>query len=201
MVGLIIVGALVLVYARLSPGTGAAGSASPPAWVPIPTATAAPSQPTPASSAPPPAAPSPTAVIATPKPAGPTKHTVQPGETLSQIAERYGVSMDAIVSANSLVDRDNLKLGQELTIPAPTRGVTPVAENPQATPAAAPPAPSAPTQPAAPAGPTRYKVAGGDTLNSIAQKFGVTLAAIIQANNLNNADDISIDQELVIPSP
>ena len=45
-------------------------------------------------------------------------HVVQPGDTLSVIAETYGIPMQAIADANGLVDIDNLTLGQELTIPA-----------------------------------------------------------------------------------
>jgi len=44
-------------------------------------------------------------------------HVVQPGDTLSGIAATYGVSMQAIVDANGLVDPDNLTAGQELQIP------------------------------------------------------------------------------------
>lgn len=45
-------------------------------------------------------------------------HVVQPGDTLSGIAEIYGVPVQSIADANGLVDVDNLKLGQELQIPA-----------------------------------------------------------------------------------
>ncbi len=44
-------------------------------------------------------------------------HVVQPGDTLSGIAETYGVPIQAIADANGLVDVDNLKQGQELQIP------------------------------------------------------------------------------------
>lgn len=44
-------------------------------------------------------------------------HVVQPGDTLSAIAGTYGVSMQAIIDANGLVDPDNLTAGDELQIP------------------------------------------------------------------------------------
>jgi len=44
-----------------------------------------------------------------------------------------------------------------------------------------------------------YVVQSGDTVASIAAKFGTTSAAIVQANGLADADHIRVGQELVIP--
>jgi LysM repeat protein len=53
-----------------------------------------------------------------PTPQSPSKtHVVQAGETLSLLAERYGVSVDAIVQANSLTNPDMIIEGQTLIIP------------------------------------------------------------------------------------
>ena len=46
-------------------------------------------------------------------------YVVQPGDTLSRIAERFGVTVDALAKANLIVNRDALQVGQELTILAP----------------------------------------------------------------------------------
>ena len=46
-----------------------------------------------------------------------------------------------------------------------------------------------------------YVVADGDTLWDIADEFGVTVDAIVEANDLDNPADIQIDQELIIPPP
>src|SRR5690606_20746757 len=43
-------------------------------------------------------------------------HVVQRGETLWDIARRYGIDVDTIVAANDLVDINRLQVGQELTI-------------------------------------------------------------------------------------
>ena len=48
-----------------------------------------------------------------------TIHVVQPGETLSQIAKQYGVSVDALTAANGIADPHLIKIGQELIIPGP----------------------------------------------------------------------------------
>jgi LysM repeat protein len=56
-----------------------------------------------------------------PAPSAPRKYTVQPGDTLRAIAEKYNVSVTAIVEANKLTpqEADSLRVGQELVIPAP----------------------------------------------------------------------------------
>ncbi len=44
-------------------------------------------------------------------------HVVQPGQTLSGIAQAYGTSVDAIVRANEMADQPHLVVGQALVIP------------------------------------------------------------------------------------
>ncbi len=48
-------------------------------------------------------------------------------------------------------------------------------------------------------GPQTYTVQPGDTLGAIAQRFGVTVEAIVEANGITDPDLIAVDQELVIP--
>jgi nucleoid-associated protein YgaU len=45
------------------------------------------------------------------------EHTVKSGETLSAIAQAYGVRMSAILEANRMSDPDQLRVGQVLFIP------------------------------------------------------------------------------------
>jgi murein DD-endopeptidase MepM/ murein hydrolase activator NlpD len=47
----------------------------------------------------------------------------------------------------------------------------------------------------------RYTVAAGDTLGSIAQQYGVSVEALMQANSLQDANALSIGQDLNIPPP
>jgi LysM repeat protein len=47
------------------------------------------------------------------------RYVVQQGDTLSGIAERFGVTEDAIVRANKLPDRNRVDAGQVLLIPPP----------------------------------------------------------------------------------
>jgi LysM repeat protein len=61
--------------------------------------------------------------------------------------------------------------------------------------------PGLPPPPTPPAGNQRYVVREGDTLSTIAERFDVTEAAIMDANNLSDPDHILVGQELIIPPP
>lgn len=50
-------------------------------------------------------------------PATPPEYTVQPGDTLGLIAQRYGMRPEAIARANDLTDMNALEVGQVLRIP------------------------------------------------------------------------------------
>jgi LysM repeat protein len=47
----------------------------------------------------------------------PLTYTVQPGDTLSKIAKKFGVTVGAIVTANNIANPNLIKPGQVLTIP------------------------------------------------------------------------------------
>jgi LysM repeat protein len=44
-----------------------------------------------------------------------------------------------------------------------------------------------------------YTVQEGDTLSAIAEEFGVSERALIEANNLDDPDDIRVGQTLIVP--
>ncbi len=53
------------------------------------------------------------------------RHTVEHGDTLSELASRFGVTTEALVAANpDIVNPDLIYVGQRLTIPDATREVT-----------------------------------------------------------------------------
>jgi LysM repeat protein len=80
--------------------TAATAVSSQPTQPPVPSATAA--------------------VTATPAPStGEQEYTVQDGDTLGSIAEQFGVTVDAIVQANSITDANFIIPGETLIIPAP----------------------------------------------------------------------------------
>jgi len=117
--------------------------------------------------------------------AGQIIHTVQPGENLYRIGLHYGVSWTDIMQANGLAN-SSIYAGQTLIIPVN-------APAPDAPPADAPaPAPSGEA--------TTYLVQRGDILSRIAQRFGVTISQIVNANGLANPSLIFAGQTLIIPA-
>ena len=54
---------------------------------------------------------------ASPTPTRPTEYTVKSGDTLSEIADRFGLTTAALAAANTLVDLDTLAIGDVLKIP------------------------------------------------------------------------------------
>jgi LysM repeat protein len=113
-------------------------------------------------------------------------HTVQRGEHLSAIAQRYGLRWTDLAAANGLANPSRIYAGQQLIIPGAT-----------AAPAASP-AP-APAQPAPAAGQRTHVVQRGEHLSAIARAYGVTWPALAAVNNISNPNHIYAGQTLVIP--
>lgn len=120
---------------------------------------------------------------------GGSTYTVQPGDYISLIARRFGVTVAALLSANNLSNPNLIYAGQVLKIPG---GSGPA---PTPVPTTAPPAGT----PVPPATGGKYTVQRGDTLSAIARRFSVTVSAILSANNLSNPNLIFVGQVLTIP--
>jgi GH25 family lysozyme M1 (1,4-beta-N-acetylmuramidase) len=116
------------------------------------------------------------AQLVTAQPQKPQKHAVAAGDSFESIANKYGVTVRELVSANPQL----LKTGDQLTVPV---AVAIPAENGNSPGSA----------------PRTYTVKAGDTLTAIAVKYGTTVAAIASANNIDNINNIAVGQVLVIP--
>jgi LysM repeat protein len=103
-----------------------------------------------------------------------TSHTVKSGEWLFSIARQYGVSPYTLAQVNGIGAPYTIYPGKVLVIPS--GGTVPV------------PGPGG-----------TYTIQRGDTIYSIARKLGKTPSAIINANNLANANSIFPGQVLRIP--
>lgn len=104
---------------------------------------------------------------------------IQPGDTLYGIAQRYGITVQAIISANPGIDPNNLPVGQRICIPNPTPG-RPFPE----------PCPNG----------TIYIIRPGDTFFSIARRFNISLDVLLNANPGINPDFLQVGQRICIPT-
>ena len=97
------------------------------------------------------------------------EYVVQRGDTLSGIAQQFGVSTRAIQQRNDLASPDRLVVGQVLRIP---------------------PGPNVPL---------RYVVQRGDTLEAIAREHGFTTRELVDFNELSNPDALRVGQVILVP--
>jgi LysM repeat protein len=131
--------------------------------------------------------------------AAPLSYVVVAGDSIFGLAKKLGVTVPALLATNSLTMTSVLRPGQSLVIPEGGRrpDSAPVTPPATAAPPAAPTSP-APTTPAA-APTTPYIVVNGDFLAGIARTHGVTLGALLAANELKVSSVIVPGMVLDIP--
>ena len=112
---------------------------------------------------------------------GQNQHVVSTGDTLFSIAVRYGTTVGAIVSLNGLADETYIYVGQVLRIPGASSAAGDAASDGTGCSAT-------------------HVVQAGETLLAIALWYEVSMDAIASANGIANVDQISIGQQLCIPS-
>ncbi|MFP4423305.1 MAG: LysM peptidoglycan-binding domain-containing protein [Desulfococcaceae bacterium] len=103
-------------------------------------------------------------------------HRVKRGETLSTIADRYGVPLKSLMRANRLHRRHYIVAGKILKIPGVSGGSGPSKRKSH----------------------TVYVVQRGDSLWNIARKYGTSTTALGRLNNLSGSA-LSIGRVLKIP--
>lgn len=106
----------------------------------------------------------------------PPAYLVQPGDTVSSIANRFGLATVAVLDLNGLTWRSVIYPGQSLTLVGSA------------------------TSEAAPAAPQNasHVVAAGDTVFGIAQTYGTSVDAVLVANGLTRASVIYPGQTLTL---
>ena len=100
-------------------------------------------------------------------------YTVEPGDTLSEIAQQNGINLALLVEINQISPAQRLYAGQELRLPTGPLGI--VADRP-----------------------TEHVVQPGEQLGTIAVQYGLSAADIARANRLTAPNLIAPGQTLVI---
>ncbi|WP_394552157.1 LysM peptidoglycan-binding domain-containing protein [Agromyces sp. MMS24-JH15] len=109
-------------------------------------------------------------------PAAPSEYTVVEGDTVSGVAERFGLATAEVLALNGLSWSTLIFPGQRLRLPS---------------------GPAAPAP--APVEIRRHVVVEGDTVSAIAAANGLDLAAVLSANGLGRASLIFPGEQLVLP--
>nr|WP_242864529.1 LysM peptidoglycan-binding domain-containing protein [Microbacterium testaceum] len=109
----------------------------------------------------------------------PATHTVEPGDTVWAIAQRYGLDVGALQAGNGLNGDSIIRPGQVLALGSPSP--EPVASAPDAA-------------------PVTYEVSAGDTVSAIASAHGTSTDAVLSANGLTRDSIIYPGEVLRIPS-
>jgi LysM repeat protein len=98
------------------------------------------------------------------------------GDTLFSLAQRFGVTQQSILDLNPSINPNDLRVAQIICIP------------------------NTPAPPVCPAGSFSYTIVAGDTLFSLAQRFGVTQQSILDLNPSINPNDLRVAQIICIPN-
>jgi LysM repeat protein len=130
----------------------------------------------------------------------PSTYTVRAGDTVSGIAGQFGLSTASVLALNGLGWKSLIFPRQVLKLTNATAPAIVTTPAPATTPSAPATPPVAPAAPAAPVASTSYTIQRGDTVTSIARKFGVSVSAILAANGLVASSIIYSGRTLVIPA-
>lgn len=142
-------------------------------------------------------------IVAASSPAEPRQaatYIVEAGDTLSQIAERFDTSVEAIMANNELADATLIFVGQELTIPAPDDAGETAASG--STDGSSSGSDDSSTS-AASSDASTYVVQPGDTAWAIANAHDSTIEELAEANDLTVEELASLQpgDSLTLPRP
>jgi LysM repeat protein len=113
----------------------------------------------------------------------PATYTIQSGDTLFSIAQRCGLTVDQLASANGISNPNQLSVGQELSIPTGSGAAAGTSTGTGATSGSG----------------SVHVVQPGENLFRIALSYGLTYQELANYNNITDPASIVVGQEIQIP--
>jgi LysM repeat protein/uncharacterized protein YcbK (DUF882 family) len=132
----------------------------------------------------------------------PRYHTVAGGQRLGSIAKRYGVTVDAMCTANGIERSQRLKVGQKLLVPSKDDKDGTITRRQYGPPERSNARSGSDTVLAStsePPRPATHRVFAGQRLETIARRYQVSIEALCDANRIRRNDKLKPGQVLVIP--
>lgn len=110
-------------------------------------------------------------------------YTVQSGDTLSGIANKFGTNYESLANLNNISNPNRIYVGQVLKLSANSNTASSAHQA---------------TTNATPAG--SYSVKAGDSLSAIAARYGMSYETLARLNNISNPNRIYVGQVLKLSS-
>jgi LysM repeat protein len=98
---------------------------------------------------------------------------VQPGDSLADIAALYSTTVEELLRLNDLPEPSLLYTGQTIVVPG--RGAPPAANV--------------------------HVVEEGETLSTIAERYGTTVDELLRLNDVPDPNNVPVGQTLILPPP
>jgi beta-lactamase class A len=130
---------------------------------------------------------------------GLTTYQIQPGDSLSTIAQVTGLPVDRLMGLNGIRNPDFIVAGQVLSLDAAAPSATSVVRT-ASSPTASPSTAAASTSNSPSLAAAGYTVRDGDTLWDIAQLTGASVDTLVSLNSLGDADALRVGQTLKLPA-
>ena len=122
------------------------------------------------------------------------RHKVAKGETLGRIAQKYGVTVQELQDVNRIRNANRIYVGMELVVPVqgmPTGASVTLASSAGGNSSASAPRSTKVT----------HVVQRGQSLSTIAARYGVSTADLMRWNKISNANKIYVGQRLSLVQP
>ncbi len=115
-------------------------------------------------------------------------YTVKSGETISEIADRYGISTNRLLELNGIRDPKGLQAGSRISVPTagPAKASKPVSAGGSSSPSSR--------------GPANYTVKSGETSSEIADRYGISTNRLLELNGIRDAKGLQAGSRITVPT-